>query len=129
MNKEPRFSEASSKRIRADLLRSEMNGHATAENVRQVSNDYRRMVEPGAAWIVDGKAVTSFAYDAVETAKTEFMQLARGFGLVTLVAILPNALPRMGAMAVGVALRAANSPLLLTVVDTDAAAMAFLAKR
>ena len=59
MNKEPRFSEASSKRIRADLLRSEMNGHATAQNVRQVSNDYRRMVEPGAAWSVDGKAVTA----------------------------------------------------------------------
>ena len=129
MAKEPRFSSASSKRIRADLLRSEMKGHATGDNVRQVSSDYRRLVDPGAMWIVDGKEVTGFAYDAVDTAKTEFLQLARECGLVTLVAILPHGLPRMGAMAVGLALRAANSPLVLTIVDTDADAMAFIAKR
>ncbi len=106
-----------------------MKGHATADNVRQVSSDYRRLVDPGAMWIVDGKEVTGFAYDAVDTAKTEFLQLARECGLVTLVAILPHGLPRMGAMAVGLALRAANSPLVPTIVDTDADAMAFLAKR
>lgn len=124
-----RLSEASSKRVRSDLLRSEMKGHATAAGVQRICEDYRKLVEPGAVWIVDATKLASFAYDTVEVAKREFMALANERGLTTMVGIMPSGLPRMGAMAVASALRAMGSPLTLAVVDDEAAAAAFLAKR
>jgi hypothetical protein len=124
-----RLSEVSSRRIRSDLLRSEMKGHATAAGLLRICDDYRTLVDPGAVWIVDATKLATFAYDTVEVAKREFMALARERGLTTMVGIMPSGLPRMGAMAVASALRAVGSSLTLNVVDDDAAANAFLAKR